>query len=786
MSKKRQNKRKSQLASAQGATAGETSSTSESIEYASMLLASGAALVGMLLVWAVLTPADSVSVYTGETLPQNLCWLLAGLLGAGAVSLGSGANPAASWRVQVAGYAAVIWLIIVTWLAGLHDNPRIAWNGFWQVVSLVVCYLTVARLAVGNRSRAAIVSIVVCGSLALAVHGLHQVNVSMPRDRETYLADPDSMLQAIGIAAPEGSAERRRFEDRLLRSNEPYATFALANSLGTNLSAGMVIVFAIGLLFVQDPSLSISRHARWRAFAVGVGGAAIASTLLLTRSKAAYAAFAAAMLYWFIVSRSSSGRGLSKLQFRVGGFVFIGLAGSGALWLFWQDRLVFSEAYYSLSFRFEYWAATLKMLSEHWLTGIGLGNFQAYYPAYKLELASETVADPHNWILDIAATMSVPIAILVVVWVAKKLLMPMLEDGVSGNSDLREEEVAEGERIDRLISKCLIGGAAVGGAVCMMLLRMLVGIDEQALVGSWLIAVVVCWVLWPYIFHLVATKSIAVPAAVFSVFVGLLATGSWQSSGIAVPTLALLVVANSNVKTEAATKTQRLMQWTVPAAALILFIVQSWMPVTNCWSFEQQMALATSADRQISFVEKAADADPLDTRPLQWKADLAVRRAMGSPADQFDRMAHQAATEVEKWLQRDSTRFLNWFRAGEQMLQLASVARRIGQPEESWLKKSVDYFETAANRHPTSAKLQIQVAIASKIYGDNAKSSTFLAEAERLSAATPHYDKTLEMQTISLPAMLVDNELSALLPLGNAEAFGAELALPWLRNREDD
>jgi hypothetical protein len=51
--------------------------------------------------------------------------------------------------------------------------------------------------------------------------------------------------------------------------------------------------------------------------------------------------------------------------------------------------------------RWQYWEASAKMYADHLLTGVGPGNFTHFYPHYKPASASESVADPHNFVLSI-------------------------------------------------------------------------------------------------------------------------------------------------------------------------------------------------------------------------------------------------------------------------------------------------------------------------------------------------------------------------------------------------
>ena len=48
------------------------------------------------------------------------------------------------------------------------------------------------------------------------------------------------------------------------------------------------------------------------------------------------------------------------------------------------------------------------MIADHPLFGIGPGQFQQFYARYKLPEASETIADPHNFLLEIWSTAGTP------------------------------------------------------------------------------------------------------------------------------------------------------------------------------------------------------------------------------------------------------------------------------------------------------------------------------------------------------------------------------------------
>ncbi len=63
------------------------------------------------------------------------------------------------------------------------------------------------------------------------------------------------------------------------------------------------------------------------------------------------------------------------------------------------DRQVITEAGKSLSYRWQYWMASLNLIRGYPWAGCGPGNFQGSYTRYKLPEASEVVADPHNFLI---------------------------------------------------------------------------------------------------------------------------------------------------------------------------------------------------------------------------------------------------------------------------------------------------------------------------------------------------------------------------------------------------
>ncbi|MCA9181664.1 MAG: O-antigen ligase family protein, partial [Planctomycetales bacterium] len=511
--------------------------------------------------------------------------------------------------------------------------------------------------------------ILLVGGLALALQGLEQVFVEMPAERAKYLADPEAMLaQNPDLDLPAGSPMRKRFEDRLLYSSEPYATFALTNSLAVLLSGGLVLLCGLGVAgwrrqlgneresnSAEPTGLSASAGSElrsWRplvretdaerratlsagsgprswlpliAFSMAV--LVIGVCWFLTRSRIAYLAVAVGGLAWLLTGRR---------RLRANGRLVAGvLAGGGltlvaaGLWLWRNDRLVLSEAPKSFSYRLEYWAATLDMLGDHGWWGVGLGNFQSYYPAYKLPAASEIIADPHNWPLDLCVSLSLPVGLLLIGWLGMRLLgggksvesevaaerpnqstsypwergrvARITRDSPSGEylSNLRLSAV---DVLDAWSRHCLLWGASLGGALCLGLLGLLSSLAVPVLAVTWLVSAGVIGLLQPLLMAGQATMHGASRAAVLTMLACLLVSGSWQASGLSVPILVCLVVADRNgaenkwrtlPASGLETTSWKLMPQQVaivvlPALGLLCFLLQCWRPTTMSWSLVQQ------------------------------------------------------------------------------------------------------------------------------------------------------------------------------------------------------
>lgn len=762
------------------------------------------ALFGMMCVWSFMAPVDAVSVFRGDALVQNLCWLLTACLVAAAhfcdvqQALTTGQqSPARSfgrWAWLIGG-CVLMWLVVCTYLAGAENDPRQAWHGFWQVVSLASCYLCARALLVRAEARALATLLIATGAIALGSNGLYQVGVSLPQDRASYAADRVSVLRAMEIEP--GSPQQQRFESRL-ESPEPYATFALTNSLAVVLSAGLVLLIgAAGMLVLDDFHKPGWWLPKWATISILCGAALVVGVCwFLTRSRTAYVAMLIAAVYGCVqvyrarrsVGQTNSAMRSNRLVWWVGGGLCVASLSLGAWLLVRNDRLVLSEAPKSLAFRLEYWQATFEMIREHGWFGVGLGNFQSYYPQYKLEVASEEIADPHNWLFDVAATLSVPVAIALVGWLAWLFQQPW-------RRPLDQSEPTTAPESAKYTLRALLVGAMGGGVLCGLLLSLLTGTNLGLTFATWGCAAVLASAMWPAI-KLLFTRDRGVSGVMLArtsalaMLVCLLASGSWQASGIGVPLAVLLALSSPAACARQELSGVGLLKYrrqalggvALAGAGLLVFVFQSWLPVTQHWKYMQQATQADSFLTRITSAERAIDADPLDTQAIGWLARGQAILAMSASRTDFEPAAREACEAFDRWLSRDRHRFTNWVQAGDSALELAAAAEEKGLPASDLLEKATQYYAGAVERNPSSARLHGQLAVTAGFVGDWASFEREAAEAVRLSEGTPHLDRKLEAQQLWFPfdALPAQNRSS------QSGLVAAEPLLEWVRTQQTD
>lgn len=209
-----------------------------------------------------------------------------------------------------------------------------------------------------------------------------------------YEQDPDSALAQQRITP--NSLEHFQFEHRLY-SKDVSGFFTTSNSAGS--FALMAFFAAIVLLVGRIKNLNSDPLGfAWLIMGVISVGIVIFG-LLITKSKGAIIAsvFAATM---FVIYLCLGNRLRAYKKAILIACLLLGISGGCIVVQYGlsHGRLPGGN---SMLVRWQYWDASAKMYTDHLFTGVGPGNFSHFYPHYKPASASESVADPHNFLLSI-------------------------------------------------------------------------------------------------------------------------------------------------------------------------------------------------------------------------------------------------------------------------------------------------------------------------------------------------------------------------------------------------
>jgi len=563
--------------------------------------------------------------------------------------------------------------------------------------------------------------------------------------REEYDRDPESVLRKAGIDPMPGSPQQKLFEDRL-NSTEPTATFALTNSLAGLLAPWLVAAVGIGVSAWNNTRL------RWQT----VAGAAVCCLLIgfclfLTKSRTALIAVVAGLML-LACQRWRRGRGLDWRIVAVCGAVFAALL-AGAIVAGSFDLLVLSETPKSALYRIQYWHSTMAMISDHPWFGCGPGNFQQYYTTYKLPEASEEIADPHNFLLEVWATAGTPAMLAfasILLLFAWRLMRTGQRSDISGRTSEGRDQ-RDGRSAKALVVCFVYGGAAFGGVFLAFPCGLVAGfLPDVALLWIGLpIAAVCIGLLHPWTVHGTLPQWLPT-AAVAVLLVNLLAAGGIGFPGVAQSWWLLLAITLCLLDAERPVPRVAAAGLVVVSLLLVLaFHLTMYQPVLRCQaninegdSFLQNQRLnqAEAYSRAEEAYAQAASADPYSAEPWMHLASLYQRLMIqstdGSRIRQFDHAVQEA-------LKRDRHSHATFRRVGNLRLELYRV---LGKREQ--LDGALEAYSRWVQLYPNSNMAHAQLAWTYSIAEDARSAAREAQEALDLDKLNPHQEKKLSEQQV--------------------------------------
>jgi len=637
-------------------------------------------------------------------------------------------------------------------------NARAAVNVLWTWVGLGIGFFLIRQTVRKPEEIRAFTVIMIGLAVVLSAAGLYQIAVTNPKTRAAYEADPEALLAEAGMVAPEGSAARKNFEDRL-NSLEPIATFSLTNSLAGYLAPWLLALGGIALSW-QSKTSSQPLEGKYqpspKAMLVGMGIAAaiIVACLFLTKSRTAYIAAAAGALVLVFYGGLLKRKIGWKIPVAIVGIIAgIGLA---AVFFGGLDREVMSEAPKSLLYRFEYWQSTGAMIVDHPILGVGPGNFQSNYSAYKLPQASETIADPHNALLEVwAIGGTLALVCFVAVFV---LFVRQLSRGTSSADTESNEKNGDDDKEPLPACPPSIFAMYVGMATGIALGLASVWLLEFDVQLEMTLAGVVPAALFIWSAHAwVMTGRLplaALIAAIVVLAVNLMAAGGIGALGVGQTLwVALALALNLRESSQQAADTEPtsgrtpspVIGWVITGATvaiLLAFIFTLYMPTLNSKKHYANALFGERKDRR-NELELALEADSFSPEP---KFGLVASYFESWDANQNEKTVKKFASAVDDALRSDPN-------APGRREQIAGYYQHMFMKtgDREFLDAAIEHQTASTKLGPSRARAFAHLASLLAISKDEPETRKALLEAAqealRLDDLNPHEEQKLDSET---------------------------------------
>ncbi|MEN6450289.1 MAG: O-antigen ligase family protein [Thermoguttaceae bacterium] len=699
-----------------------------------------------------------------------------------------GATDAAVLALMLCFTAATLWAVA-------HGSPRPAINVLWEWLGMGLSFFLARQLISTPREARAVVAVMVALAVGISAYAIYKWAYVMPQDLATYDANPDKALREAGLSLAPGSPERKLFRDRLA-SNLPDGTFALSNSLAAFVATWLVIAAGIAWSSLKTgPRLAVGRLRElftvgWHAlkgrerdashdsagstpfqgvppwarssrtflhdsFTAAICLVPLGICLAITKSRSGCIAAAVGLVgVWML-----SGRRRFHWGWRASALAGLLLATVVALAAVFPQPLALASK--SLGYRVQYWQSSLKMIADHPWLGCGPGNFQNAYTQYKLPEASEEVADPHNFLLEIWSTAGTlaALAFLAVLicfaWRrgergegrAEREDARGLSTSVPSSTGAKSE--ARNPKSEIPNPSCDAWPFVLAGGGVGFLLSWPLGAISAAPPGITPIAIGLPLAAATVVLLSGWIRDGEMPGwlpalGVTVMLVDLLTTGGIGFSGVA-GTLWLLLCLGLQGRGR---RTFR--GWTAWAglgAAVALAwacYLTAYNPVLTCQAHlrkaDRKAAAGLNADR-LSELKAAVTADPLSAEPWQQLTSVWFSVWWLEPSPEALKLLQRADENALRLLPNSAA---VWLASGDWQFQAAG--RKDDDGKAAWpeaIRGAVAAYRQAVALYPNSAIHHAKLAEAYRAAGDR---SAFRREAEaalRLDRLTPHADKKL-------------------------------------------
>ncbi|MBN1359996.1 MAG: O-antigen ligase family protein [Sedimentisphaerales bacterium] len=652
--------------------------------------------------------------------------------------------------------------------AGASDK-RLAISQVVILLGPILAALLVAQL-LDSPLKIRLVLIIV-GALAVvsAYQSAEQFLVSNQITIEQYEKAPETLLEPLGIEP--GSFQQFLFEHRLY-SRGIRGFFTTSNSAA---SFGTCAAFtAIALLASRWQALRKRRERLGSVIYILLALVSIAAGLLLNHSKTAIALLASKWQtlrqHWKEVGPAAyellalvlvaaiviAGLLLTQSKGGILGFVLAGLLFALLLyrgkWLLAHRRsawallalamaLSVAAVWLAVSYglkhgrlpggnsmlvRWQYWVASVQMVQDHPLAGVGPGNFAENYLHYKPAAAPESVADPHSLPLSLLAQYG-PLGLLGFLAMVLGPIIKSLRGAAPEHEPSARQSPAKGPALATLAGMC----AAL--LVLRPILIPMPATDDVTVATYQIVALYVA----PAAAFLIGFLLLAAPmigpggkrngarsnllpvalgCAVFGVLVhnlidfAIFEPGVWMTFWLLLACLVALRSHQQELPSGGRTFPARSKAIAVIVALALLaaFWHYAWRPAYDVGSRVQRAQRAAAMglfEQAHRLYEAAFQADPLSSAPLSLRGSLYVQQ-YEEGSERRSRLLEEAAQSFRRAAQVSPADYRNYEKLG-------TVYTRLDRYEHAY-----EWYSRAIERYPGSGRLRFERAQAAERVSD--------------------------------------------------------------------
>ncbi len=646
------------------------------------------------------------------------------------------------------------------------SNKSDALVGSVNLLSQITLAVILVQLLDTPFKQRLLLTVIVATGVILAYSCWDDAKYKIPSSIEEFNKNPDQHLQNQGIEP--GTYSARQYITRI-ESRDVGGLFSISNT-----AASFFILSIMATIALISDTVIRTKHKdtpSQQKSVVIILGLLVAlcqlGGLWLTKSKGGIGALAAAlaMLAVFYLLRKIIIR-------RWKAFIILALIGAVILTVavaghgFHYGRLPSN----SMWVRWQYWRATVDMITDHWLCGVGAENYGSYYPRYMDPAAPEVVKDPHCVPLALWSGFGI-FAIVAFVWAAVAVAVRLLKPPVK-----QSQNMSFNEKSGRFSVRYFwINGVIITAAIIVFrrLTSDLAALTISELSSTILIYIIVPAVIWLVVFILLQKSTefnneidSGYPSGVTMLILGCGILGfalhnaidfaffhPALGSAFFVVLAVVLAIKNNNCPDQSITMSAGAGKLILLGGGLI--VVAYWLGiVVPATKSQANMYRAQTALNRTEMLRRQQDAFPNNIfagqfmSHLQNAADFAHQAAEDNPFDpactyyagriyvytalndgsRKNELLQKAIILFERSLERDPANFCYY-------QQLADVYRQKDKDDQDQqaLEKARKYLEEVLRRHPGKSEHLIE-------YGE------ILEELSQYVDAIAAYEKALAIE----------------------------------------